>query len=59
MRWLNRLLCRDDAATAIEYAIMMGMILLAVIGTVGTVGTQAAGMWTRIFNNLKTIVFGG
>ena len=50
---------RDEAATAIEYAIMLGMILLAVIGTVGTVGTQAANMWANIFKNLKSVVFGG
>ena len=38
---------------------MLSMILMVVIGTVGTVGTQAASMWARIFNNLKSIVFGG
>ena len=59
MRWLMRIIWRTEAATAIEYAIMMAMILLAVIGTVGTVGTQAANMWARIFNNLKSVVFGG
>ena len=41
MQWLRRLLHDEHAATAIEYAVMLGMILLVVIGAVGTVGTQS------------------
>jgi pilus assembly protein Flp/PilA len=59
MRRLRRLIRSEDAATAIEYAVMMAMILMAVIGAVGTVGTQSSAMWTRILNNLKSAVFGG
>jgi Flp pilus assembly pilin Flp len=59
MWWLKQLVRREEAATAIEYAIMLGMILLVAIGAIGTVGTNANSMWTRIFNSLKSIVFGG
>ena len=58
MRRLRRLLHDDRAATAIEYAVMMGMILLVIIGAVSTVGTQSSALWTKIFNNLRS-VFGG
>ncbi len=58
MRSLKRLVWRDDAATAVEYCIMLGMILLVIIGAVGTVGTQAAGLWSGIFTSLTNVVFG-
>ena len=58
MRWLRRLIRDEQGPTAVEYCVMMGMILLVVIGAVGTVGVNANNMWVRIFNNLNSIVFG-
>ena len=59
MRCLRRLLRDEDAVTAAEYAVVLGLIFLAVVGAVGTLGSNANTMWTRIFNTLKTLVFGG
>jgi pilus assembly protein Flp/PilA len=58
MRRLRRLLLDERAATAVEYAVMMGMILLVIIGAIGTVGTQTSAVWTKILNNLTSVVFG-
>ena len=45
MRRIKHLLCSDDGATAVEYAVMLAMILLSIIAAIGTVGAQAGGMW--------------
>ncbi len=62
-RWdMNALLnfLRDDeAATAVEYAVMLALILLSVIGAIGTVGANSGGMWGNIDAKLNATPFGG
>jgi pilus assembly protein Flp/PilA len=45
MRRIRYFLWNDDGATAVEYAVMLAMILLSIIAAIGTVGAQAGGMW--------------
>jgi len=52
MRFLQRLLWGEEAATAVEYAVMLGMVLLAVVGMVGLLGSQSGGMWGNIVSEL-------
>ncbi len=52
-----RLLREEEAATAVEYAVMLAMILLAVLGAVGTVGSQAGGWWGGIESDLQAAGF--
>jgi pilus assembly protein Flp/PilA len=59
MQCLWRFIRSERGATAVEYCVMLSMILLVVIGAVTTVGTNANNMWVRILNSLRTIVFGG
>ena len=40
MKCLVKFLFDDTAATAVEYAVMLAMILMAVIGAVLSVGTE-------------------
>ena len=40
MKQLLRFLSREDAATAVEYAVMLALILLACIGSVTLVGQE-------------------
>ena len=49
---------QEDAATAVEYAVMLALILIAVIGAIGTVGGQTGGMWGNIDSDLITAGFG-
>ncbi len=58
MRWLQRLFLEERGPTAVEYAVMIGMILLVVIGAVTTVGTNSNNLWVKIVNSLGTFVFG-
>jgi len=57
MRRITRFICADEAATAVEYAVMLAMILMAVIAAIGSVGVQTGGMWGGIDRNLKSAGF--
>ena len=48
----------EEAASAVEYAVMLALILLAVYGAVGMVGAQSGGMWGGIDENLTEAGFG-
>ena len=37
---------REDGPTAVEYAVMLALIIVAVIGAVTTVGTKSSGTFT-------------
>ena len=43
----------EEAATAVEYAVMLALILTTIIGVIGTVGAQSGGMWGGINTDLK------
>lgn len=45
MKKLLRFLQEDSAATAVEYAVMLAMIIMACIGAIATVGQQTANLW--------------
>jgi Flp pilus assembly pilin Flp len=57
MRFLVRLLREDEAATAVEYAVMLALILMAMIGTIGAFGQGSGGMWGGINKDLQTVGF--
>lgn len=48
MKFLTRLLWDEDGPTAVEYAVMLALILMAVMGGIGAVGSQTGGMWSDI-----------
>ena len=54
MRRIKHFLWSDDGATAVEYAVMLAMILLSIIAAIGTVGAQAGGMWGDTQRQLDT-----
>lgn len=45
---LSRFLRQEEGATAVEYAVMLALILITIIATIGTVGGEAGGMWGEI-----------
>jgi Flp pilus assembly pilin Flp len=55
---LWRLLSDEDAATAVEYAVMLALIIGAVITAIGSVGTQTGGMWGNIQASVNAVGFG-
>jgi pilus assembly protein Flp/PilA len=56
--FLLKLWREEDAATAVEYAVLLALILIAVISAIGSVGSQTGGMWGTIENDLNTAGFG-
>jgi pilus assembly protein Flp/PilA len=58
MKQLRNFLINDDAATAVEYAVMLALILVAVISTIGVLGSQAGGLWGGIDTDLRANGFG-
>ena len=59
MRRFLRSLWRDeDAATAVEYAVMLALILVAIMSAIGSMGSGAGGMWGDIDSDLQSFGFG-
>jgi pilus assembly protein Flp/PilA len=48
----------EDGATAVEYAVMLALILLVAIGSISTLGAQSGGMWGGIDGDLTSAGFG-
>ena len=46
MSVLKRFLHDESAATAVEYAVMLGMILMACLATIGALGLETASLWS-------------
>jgi pilus assembly protein Flp/PilA len=54
MRWLVNLVKRlktdEDGASLIEYTVLLGILLIAVIAIIGAVGGWIAGQWGALNN---------
>jgi len=59
MRYLLKLLREQEAATAVEYAVMLGLILAVVLVAIEALGSQSGGMWGNIEGDLRNVGFFG
>jgi len=59
MRSLYKFFHDEVATTAVEYAVLLAMIIIAIISAIGSVGTQTGGLWSGIVNKLTDIGFFG
>jgi pilus assembly protein Flp/PilA len=59
MNWLQKLFRDDEAATAVEYAVLLALILVAVMGAIATFGSETGGLWGGIDTRLEGTRFGG
>jgi pilus assembly protein Flp/PilA len=57
MRRIARFLKNDEAATAVEYSVMLALILMVVIGAISAVGGRTNGLWSNIFTSLQSVGF--
>jgi len=57
MRWIKNFVREDEAATAVEYAVLLALILLAVIGAIRSFGGANAGLWGNTYTELKNAGF--
>jgi pilus assembly protein Flp/PilA len=49
---LLRLYRDDQAATAVEYAVLLALILVAVISAISAVGNSTNGIWANDVNSI-------
>ena len=54
MKLMKKLWGADEGATAVEYAVVLALILMVVIAAVASVGVNANGMWNAVLTQLKT-----
>ena len=59
MRLIIEFLREEEAATAVEYGVVLALILMVVIGAVGSVGAESGGMWGGIESKLSALEFFG
>ncbi len=57
-RRLSAFLGRDDAATAVEYSVVLALILLTAIGAVMIFGQATSQSWSSSNTSLKAVKFG-
>ena len=57
-RFFQTLWHDEQAATAVEYAVMLALILVVIIGAIGAVAQQTGGMWSNVKGNLDSAGFG-
>jgi pilus assembly protein Flp/PilA len=48
IKFLNQLKSDESGASLIEYTVLLGILLVAVITTIGAVGTWISGEWTTL-----------
>ena len=51
---LKRLRQDEEGAALIEYTVLLGVLIVAVIATIGLVGTWVSGQWTALQGALPT-----
>jgi pilus assembly protein Flp/PilA len=53
-RQLRRFLLSEDGPTAVEYAVMLALILVACIGIVTNLGTTVSGTFSTVNSTLSS-----
>lgn len=57
MRCFEKFLRDEHAATAVEYAVMLALILLAMVATIKALGGASGSMWGDNYNKMKAAGF--
>ena len=55
MKTIWSFLKSEEAATAVEYAVLLALILMSVIASISSVGAASGGMWGNIDAELGNI----
>ena len=59
MSHVHKFLCDESAATAVEYAVMLAMILIACLAAIGSLGVLSRDMWNTNANTINAVLGGG
>ena len=55
LKLLRNLHRDEDGAALIEYTVLLGILIVAVIATIGLVGTWVAGQWSALNTALPVL----
>ena len=58
MHWALNFLREEHAASAVEYAVLLALILMAIIASVASVGQGTGGMWSGNKAAFESVGFG-
>ena len=50
---VQRFLVSEDGPTAVEYAVMLALIVIVCLTAIGTIGTDANAQFNKIANSMK------
>ena len=50
---LHRFLVSEDGPTAVEYAVMLALIIIVCLSAIGTIGSHASTTFTNVANSLS------
>jgi pilus assembly protein Flp/PilA len=56
---VRRFLVSEDGPTAVEYAVMLALIIVACIGIVTSLGTSVSGTFSQVNSKLSATAGGG
>ena len=56
---LTRFLKDDSGATAIEYSLMLGLVVLAIVGSVELLSSSLSNMYLFVSSSVTGVVQGG
>jgi pilus assembly protein Flp/PilA len=51
---IRRFLVSEDGPTAVEYAVMLALIVIVCLAAIGSIGTNAKTTFTNVANSLGT-----
>jgi pilus assembly protein Flp/PilA len=57
--YISRFLREEDGPTAVEYSVMLALIIVAAIGAIQLIGTKVTGMFEGVEAGLPTVGGGG
>ena len=52
MRLLQNLLLSEDGATAVEYAVMLTLMIMAMLVSITALGNRTSEMWSMVIGEL-------
>ena len=55
LKKMQRFLVSDDGPTAVEYAVMLALIVIVCLAAIGTIGTNANTTFTNVANSIGTV----
>jgi pilus assembly protein Flp/PilA len=56
--FIARLICDDSAATAVEYAVMLALILGVIFASIAILGQDTKQVWQQNNTSLNSVGFG-